>query len=105
LRVPQRTIRGKLLIIGDGLTAHRSRRVYENVKSLAWQIQLERLPTHAPQLNPAEYVFGCAKQRVLANLCAATIDEVRRYATRRVKPMQRRPKLITGFWQQAELPI
>lgn len=105
LRVLQRSIRGKLLIIRDGLPAHRSRSAYDNVKSLAGQIQLERLPAHAAQLNPAEYVFGYAKQCVLANLCVATIDEVRRYAARRFKSMQRRPKLITAFWQQAELPI
>lgn len=44
-----------------------------------------------PKINPAEYVFGYAKQRELANLCVDTIDEVRDYATRGMKSMQRRP--------------
>jgi hypothetical protein len=30
---------------------------------------------------------------------------VRRYATRRLNSMQRRPALIRAFWKQAELPI
>lgn len=98
-------INGKLLIIWDGLPAHRSGAVRDYVESLDGQIALERLPGYAPELNPVEYLFGYAKQRELANLCLDTIDEVKRYATRRLKSMQRRPALIGAFWKQAELPI
>ena len=105
LKALKDTIGGKLLIIWDGLPAHRSRLVRDYVESLEGQIQLERLPAYAPEINPAEYVFGYAKQRELANLCVDTIEEVRAYATRRLKSMQRRPKLIRAFWQQAELAL
>jgi len=63
------------------------------------------LPAYAPELNPVEYAFGYAKQRELANLCLHTIGEVKRYASRRFRSMQRRPALITVFWKQAELAI
>lgn len=99
------TIQGKLLIIWDGLPAHRSRLVRDYVESLNGRIALERLPGYAPELNPVEYLFGYAKQRELGNLCAETIAEVKRYAARRLKSMQRRPTLIRAFWKQAELPI
>ena len=105
LKALKDTIGGKLLIIWDGLPAHRSRLVRDYVESLDGQIQLERLPAYAPEINPAEYVFGYAKQRELANLCVDTIEEMRDYATRRLKSMQRRPKLIRAFWQQAELAL
>lgn len=105
LKALKDTIGGKLLIIWDGLPAHRSRLVRDYVESLEGQIQLERLPAYAPEINPAEYAFGYAKQRELANLCVDTIEEVRAYATRRLKSMQRRPKLIRAFWQQAELTL
>jgi transposase len=105
LKALKDTIGGKLLIIWDGLPAHRSRLVRNYVESLEGRIQLERLPAYAPEINPAEYVFGYAKQRELANLCVDTIEEVRDYATRRLKSMQRRPKLIRAFWQQAELAL
>lgn len=105
LKALKDTIGGKLLIIWDGLPAHRSRLVRNYVDSLEGQIQLERLPAYAPEINPAEYAFGYAKQRELANLCVDTIEEVRAYATRRLKSMQRRPKLIRAFWQQAELAL
>lgn len=98
-------VKGKLLIIWDGLPAHRSRLVRDYVASLDGRIVLERLPGYAPELNPVEYLFGYAKQRELANLCRDTIAEVRRYATRRLKSIQRRPTLIRAFWKQAELPL
>lgn len=105
LKALMRQIRGRLLIIWDGLPAHRSRLVRQYVESLDGRIVLERLPAYAPELNPVEYLFGYAKQRELANLCLRAIDDVRRYASGCLKAMQRRPRLITAFWQQAELPL
>jgi transposase len=103
LKALRATLRGKLLVIWDGLPAHRSKIVRAYVESLNGHIQLERLPAYAPELNPVEYLFGYAKQRELANLCMHTINDVRRYASRRLKAMQRRPQLVRAFWQQAEL--
>ena len=88
LKALKATIRGKLLIVWDGLPAHRSGLVRDYVESLPdGHIQLERLPAYAPEINTTEYVFGYAKQRELANLCMDTIEEVRAYATRRLKSM------------------
>lgn len=103
LKALKATLRGRLLVIWDGLPAHRSRIVRDYVESLDGHIQLERLPAYAPELNPVEYLFGYAKQRELANLCVQTIAEVRRYASRRLQSMQHRPTLVRAFWQQAEL--
>jgi transposase len=98
-------IRGKLLVIWDGLPAHRSRVVKDYVEALDGHLVLERLPAYAPELNPVEYIWGYMKQRELANLCLDTIGEVGTFARNRLKSMQRRPQLITAFWQQAQLPI
>lgn len=98
-------IRGKLLVIWDGLPAHRSRVVTNFVESLDRHIVLERLPAYAPELNPVEYIWGYMKQRELANLCLSTMGEVGTFARNRLKSMQRRTTLITSFWKQAELPI
>jgi len=103
LRALVRQIDRPLLIIWDGLPAHRSKWVRAYVESLDGRIVLERLPAYAPELNPAEYLFGYAKQRELANLCLQTIDEVKHYAGRRLRSLQRRPRLVAAFWQQAEL--
>jgi transposase len=61
LRALTATVHGKLLIIWDGLPAHRSRVVREYIDSLNGRIALERLPGYALELNPVEYLFGYAK--------------------------------------------
>jgi transposase len=100
-----RQIKGKLLVIWDGLKAHRSRLVRRFVESLGDRIVLDFLPPYAPELNPVEYIWGYLKNREIANLCAANLHEVCDFARHRLKSMQRRPKLIAAFWKQAELPI
>src|SRR6266550_1852185 len=61
-------IHGKLLVIWDGLPAHRSRLVKNFIEALAGHIILERLPAYAPELNPVEYLWRYMKQRELARL-------------------------------------
>jgi transposase len=98
-------VKGKLVIIWDGLKAHKSRLVREFVESKGDHNVLDDLPANAPELNPLEYIWGYLKTREVANLCATSIHEVSDFARRRLKSMQRRPTLITAFWKQAELPI
>lgn len=100
-----RQIRRPLLVIWDGLPAHRSALVREYLESLNGAVQIEQLPGYAPELNPAEYIWGHLKYHELPNLCAATFGELKVSARNRLRSMQRRPTLITAFWQQAELPL
>jgi hypothetical protein len=45
------------------------------------------------------------KQRELGNLCRDTIGQVRAFAGRRLKSMQRRVTLIASFWKLSGLTI
>jgi hypothetical protein len=45
------------------------------------------------------------KQHEIANLCPTTIVEVSDFARRRLKSMQRRPRLIQAFSKQAEMAL
>jgi len=105
LRALKAQIKRKLLVIWDGLSAHRSRLVGDYLEGLKGAIQIESLPGYAPELNPTEYVWGYLKQHELANLCAANLHELSSFARNRLKSMQRRPTLLTAFWKQAELPL
>jgi transposase len=100
-----RQIRRKVLVIWDGLPAHRSQLVRDYLESLNGAIQLEYLPAYAPELNPTEYIWGHLKQHELGNFCARTFGELTRRARNRLRSMQRRPTLVTAFWQQAALPL
>ena len=66
-------------------------------------ICLEYLPAYAPELNPVEYIWGYWKHHELRHFCPKTFSELSYHAIRALKRMRRRPKLITAFWQQAEL--
>lgn len=105
LKALQVTIGRKLLIIWDGLRAHRSRLVRAFVESTRDRIQIEFLPAYAPELNPVEYIWGYLKQHALAHFCARDLGHLHKTARHRLRSMQRRPTLIRAFWQQAELPL
>jgi transposase len=99
----RRQIRGRLLIIWDGLAVHRSRKVRDYVERSGGQIVLARLPAYAPELNPSEYIWGHLKRHALANFCPKDIPHLSREARRQLRRSQRRTPLIRAFWQQAEL--
>jgi transposase len=101
----RRQLPGKLLIIWDGLAVHRSRIVRDYVRRTRGRISLAQLPAYAPELNPAEYIWGHLKQHRLANFCPADLAHLGREARRQLRRSQRRPSLIRAFWQQAELSL
>jgi transposase len=98
-----RQIRKPLLMIWDGLPAHRSALVREYLEALKGAIQVEQLPAYAPELNPTEYIWGHLKHHELANRCAGDFADLNTAARNRLRSMQRRPTLIRAFWHQAEL--
>lgn len=93
----------KLLIIWDGLRAHRSRLVREYVDALKGQIQIAFLPPYSPDLNPVEYLWAWLKRHALANYCPSNLAELHTAARNKLKSAQRRPSIIAACWAQATL--
>ena len=98
-------LRTPLLVIWDGLAAHRSALVREYIEALKGAIQIEQLPAYAPELNPTEYIWGHLKHHELANRCASDLADLKAGARNRLRSMQRRPTLIRAFWHQAEMAL
>jgi putative transposase len=70
----------RMVLLWDGLPAHRSRCMRDWIhRERAW-LSVERLPAYAPELNPTEQVFGNLKSGELANLCSQTIADVQTIA-------------------------
>lgn len=101
----RRTMGRKLLVIWDGVGCHKSRQVRQWLEAQNGQIAIAFLPPYAPELNPVEAIWAYLKKHEIANLCPTTLTEVSDFARRRLKSMQRRPKLIRAFWQQTELAL
>jgi transposase len=96
-------IKQPLLIIWDGLRAHRSRLVRQYLDSLDGHVAMDFLPPYAPELNPVEYLWAWLKRHALANYCPGSITELTHTARGKLRSAQRRPTLIAAFWKQAEL--
>jgi len=68
----------KLLVIWDGAPIHRGQPVKDFLASgAAGRIHLEQLPGYAPELNPAEGIWGYLKRVGLKNLCCQNIPHLR----------------------------
>lgn len=103
LRHLQKAVPGKLLVVWDGLPAHRSAMVKEYVQSLDGHVTVERLPAYAPELNPVEYIWAHLKHHELPNVCAKDYWSLGEAARTHLKRMRRRKSLIRAFWQQSSL--
>ena len=98
-----RHIPGPLLIVWDRLSAHRSKLTRDFIAGQGERLWVEYLPGYAPELNPVEYIWAYWKQHALPNVCPKDYWSLDETARRTLKRMRRRPRLITAFWQQAEL--
>jgi len=73
-----RQLPGRLLVIWDGSPIHRAKVVKEFLKSgAASRVQLEQLPSYAPELNPDEGIWKHLKYVELKNVCCRSLSELR----------------------------
>lgn len=99
----RRHLKRKLLIVWDGVAMHKSRATNEYIASSNGAIVALRLPPYAPELNPAEFIFGHLKERKLPNYCPDSIRQLKHAAQHALGAMRRRPGLISSFWAAAKL--
>ena len=87
-------IPGKLLVLWDGASIHRGQPVKDFLATaLGQRLQLEALPSYAPDLNPDEGVWHQLKDVELKNVCCATPQHLRQEvltATTRLRQQRHR---------------
>ena len=87
-----RHLPGKLLVVWDGLPAHRARLVNRIYPRAAGRLAVEWLPGYAPELNPVEYIWGYWKHHELPNFCPRDFTQLSHQARRALRRMRRRPR-------------
>ena len=93
-----RHLSGKLLIIWDGLPAHRSRKVKDFLREGgAARVHLAQLPGYAPDLNPDEATWHYLKNVELRNVCCHSLQELRDELRKAIARLRRKPDIIQGF--------
>lgn len=96
LRHLRRHIHGRILILWDGLQAHRSKLVRLWLEKNP-RISVNRLPAYAPELNPVEGLWGWTKGTLLANVCEESLSPIIKRVRRGVRALRRRPYLFWAF--------
>ena len=95
----------RMMLLWDGLPAHRSRLMLDWVASQRSWLSVERLPGYAPELNPTEQVFGNLKSTALANLCRDTIGEVEAVAETGLNRIGSDARLCFAFLRHSGLSL
>ena len=99
----KRHMRGrKLLMIWDGLPAHKAKVVTEYVKTQRSWLRVERFPGYAPELNPIEYCWGAMKRKHLGNLRAEGMEGLG-HAVRNAKRKMNDNDVLKKFLKASEL--
>jgi transposase len=97
-----RWIRGPILLVWDGLPAHRGQVVKRFLaEGGAAHFHLERLPAYAPDLNPDEGVWRYLKRVELANVCCHSLMELRDQVRQAIARLRAKPHIIQSFFKQA----
>jgi transposase len=88
---------GEILLIWDGLPAHRSQPIKDFLATpAAKRLTLLQLPPYAPQLNPQEGIWRYLKYVELANVCCHNLDELRLELRRAIQRVRYRLDVILG---------
>ena len=101
----QQHIPGKLLVLWDGLPAHRAKLVADYLSSTKSRVWVERLPGYAPDLNPIEYLWGYAKGNDLANFAPKELWELSRAARKAFTRVRKVQRCLRAFWIQSNLNL
>lgn len=68
----------KILLIWDGLPAHRAKVIARYIESQKSWLRVERYPAYAPELSPVEFVWSPMKTKDLANLPPKGLKHLKR---------------------------
>jgi transposase len=93
--------RKKLILIWDGLPAHKSRDMKSYLEQQRRWLEVELLPGYAPDLNPVELLWGNVKGNELANGCPETLLEAARAAKSGLRRVARHLGLALSFLRHA----
>jgi len=103
LRHLRRHVRRPVVLLWDGLQAHRSAEMWAFLTAHRSWLSAERLPAYAPELNPVEGLWSWMKQTRVANFCPLGLDPIRRRVRTGRNHLARRTDLIESFLHKAGL--
>lgn len=98
-----REVPGKIVLLWDGYSPHKSKVVKEHIAKCGDWLRVERFPTYAPELNPPEYLFSALKRKDLANLPFVSVDHIAHKIESAVDRLTDEQAIIQGFLRASGL--
>jgi transposase len=97
----QEQIDSNLVIIWDGATIHRSKKLKKYLADgAAKRLHLERLPGYAPELNPDEGVWHYLKHIEFKNRCCADMTQLKQELAAATRRLQDKPDIIQACFRK-----
>lgn len=98
----RRELKGrKLLLIWDGLPAHRARSVTEYITSQRSWLRVERYPAYAPELSPVEFIWSPMKTKDLAHIPPKGLKHLKRMVRKSFRRVAANTELLKGCLRKA----
>jgi len=105
LRHLRRHVHGRVVLLWDGVQPHRAAVVRQWIARNDSWLTVERLPPHAPDLNPVEGMWNWLKGTGLANVCEDTLGPVVRRARLAAQRLRHKDAVLSGFLAKAGLSL
>jgi transposase len=105
LRRLKAQIGGPLTVVWDRSNIHDRSKLVRAFLAEHPEIQTERLPAYAPEMNPDELVWAWTKYSRLGNLAAANSDWLRDYLITEFTYVREHPELLASFIEGSGLPL
>jgi len=96
-------IPGKIFLVVDGASAHKSRATKAFVASTEGRLTLFLLPPYSPQLNPDEWVWSNVKNSRIGRSVAMSKGHLRQLAEAALQRLKDRPDIVRGFFGDRHL--
>lgn len=93
----------KLILFWDGLSAHTAKITKTFIAEQKDWLTIERTPTYAPELNPAEYLWSAMKTKDLSSTESANLQELDVNIWRSVKRVCRSKTVLRGCLRASPL--
>jgi transposase len=91
----------KLLLIWDGLPAHKAKVVTEYLKAQKSWLRVERYPAYAPELSPVEFLWSPMKTRDLAHVPPRGLPALKRLVRRSFRRIKADSGLLKNCLRKA----
>ena len=90
--------RGKIILVIDGHPAHTAKRVERYVEGLAGRLELQRLPSYAPDLNPDEFVWAHRKKNGVSKKPLKQNESLQQRVEEDLAKIKDSPDLVKSFF-------